>query len=87
MKLIFQPRGLVAASALAIFPTSPVVAIAALPFLFATLETGRGVSVAEKYASREAWAALALGIGAGSGVIIALLGQTWGLSLLAIGVA
>jgi hypothetical protein len=79
--------GLLAASALLVFPTTPVVAAGALPFLFAALEIGRGVSVAEKYVVRETWAAVALGLGAGSGVIIALLGQPWGMALLAGGVA
>lgn len=79
--------GLVAALVLALFPTTAPLAVVALPFLFAALEIGRGVSVAEKYAVREAWAAVALGLGAGSGVLIALLGQAWGLTLLAVGVA
>lgn len=79
--------GLVAALVLALFPTTASVAMVALPFLFATLEIGRGVSVAEKYAAREGWAAVALALGAGSGVLVALFGQAWGLTLLAAGVA
>lgn len=79
--------GLTAVLVVALLPATAIVTIAALPFLFAVLEIGRGVSVAEKYATREAYAAIALGLGAGSGVLAALLGQGYGLALLSLGVA
>ncbi|CAN5166683.1 hypothetical protein BH11ACT5_BH11ACT5_15020 [soil metagenome] len=79
--------GLVAAVGLALFSQVPLVVAVTLPFLFAALETGRGVSVAERYSTREAWSAVALGLGAGLGVILALVGQQWGLIPLAAGIA
>jgi hypothetical protein len=79
--------GLVAAAVLVAGHGVPLVAAATLPFLFAALEIGRGVSVAEGYANRELGAAVALGLGAAAGVVLALVHQTWGLVPMGIGIA
>jgi hypothetical protein len=79
--------GLIAAAATGIFHSVPLVVCIALPFLFATLEVGRGVSVAEGYQFRELWSAIALGVGAAVGVIAGLVHQPWALAAMAIGIA
>ena len=79
--------GLIAAVAMIGFPTVPAVICVTLPFLFAALEVGRGVSIAEGYPFREIASAIALGIGAAVGVIAALLHQPWGLIAMGIGIA
>jgi hypothetical protein len=71
--------GIVAGVALVIGHGVPLAVCATLPFLFAALEIGRGVSVAEGYAHREVGAAIALGLGAAAGMVAALLHQGWGL--------
>lgn len=79
--------GLVAAAATAVLPSTPLVVCIALPFLFAALEVGRGVSVAEGYPFRELWSAIVLGVGAAVGVIAGLVHQQWGLTAMGIGIA
>jgi hypothetical protein len=78
--------GLLAALAMIAFHSAPIVICVTLPFLFAALEVGRGVSVAEGYASREVASAIALGTGAAVGVIAALVHQPWGLVAMGAGV-
>jgi hypothetical protein len=51
----------------------------ALPVLLASLEVGRGVSVAERLDGREMWAAALVAVGAIIGLTAAYLGQPWGL--------
>jgi hypothetical protein len=65
----------------------PLIVCGTLPFLFAALEIGRGVSIAEGYAHREVGAAIALGVGAAAGVVAGLLHQTWGLVPMGAGIA
>lgn len=79
--------GLIAATATVVFHSAPLVVCLALPFLFAVLEVGRGVSVAEGYPYRELWSAIALGVGATVGVIASLMHQPWGLAAIGIGIA
>jgi hypothetical protein len=86
------PSWLVAVAAAAVLamviaPSSVLVVALALPALFTVLEVGRGVSVAEGFARREVAAAIALGLGAGVGLIAALTGSSIGFVPLAIGVA
>jgi hypothetical protein len=57
-----------------------------LPILLASLEVGRGVSVAERLDVREMWAAVAVGAGALCGVLAAFAGQKWGLIPLVTGI-
>ena len=79
--------GLIAAVGMIGFSTVPAVICVTLPFLFAALEVGRGVSIAEGYPLREVASAIALGLGAGIGVIAALVHQPWGLVAMGIGIA
>jgi hypothetical protein len=76
----------VASLAVAIFPTNPVVLCVALPALIASLEVGRGVSVAERLDAREAWAAVCVALGALGGVAVAFLGGDWGFVPLVAGI-
>jgi hypothetical protein len=71
----------------AVFFAQPIVICVALPVLLTSLEVGRGVSVAERLDTREAWAAGAVGAGALAGVAVAYLGGGWGFIPLAAGVA
>jgi hypothetical protein len=66
--------------------TNPVVLCIALPVLLASLEVGRGVSVAERLDKREVVAAVAVGVGALFGVGVAYLGGTWALIPLVAGI-
>jgi len=77
----------VAAVAVAANHLNPWVLSLALPVLLASLEVGRGVSVAERLDRREAWAALIVGIGALGGVVVAFAGLDWGLIPLVAGIA
>lgn len=79
--------GLLAAAAMVALPTTPVVICLTLPFLFAALEVGRGVSVAEGYPFRELGSAIVLGVGAAIGVVGALFHQPWGLAAMGVGIA
>ena len=63
-----------------------VVLCVGLPILLASLEVGRGVSVAERLDIRELWAAVAVGAGALTGVLAAFAGQLWGLIPLVTGI-
>lgn len=75
-----------ASLAVAIFFTNVVVLCIALPVLLASLEVGRGVSVAERLDRREAFAAVLVGVGALVGVGVAYLGQSWGFIPLVTGI-
>jgi len=78
---------LVATIAVIALPESAVVICLALPVLLASLEVGRGVSVAERLDSREMIAAACVGAGALAGVVLAVLDVRWALIPLAAGVA
>ena len=60
-------------------PSNAIVLYVALPVLLASLEVGRGVSVAERLDTREIWASVLVGSGALAGVLVAFSGQTWGM--------
>jgi hypothetical protein len=79
--------GLLAALVMIVFHTNPIAVCLTLPFLFGTLEVGRGVSVAEGYPYRELVSAVALGFGAATGVVLALLHESFGLVALSLGIA
>ena len=79
--------GLIAAAAMIAFSSVPLVICLTLPFLFGALEVGRGVSIAEGYPLREVASAIALGLGAATGVIAALAHQPWGLVAMGTGIA
>jgi hypothetical protein len=64
-----------------------VVLCVALPILLASLEVGRGVSVAERLDTREIWASVLVGSGALAGVLVAFSAQTWGMIPLVAGIA
>ncbi len=86
------PRWLAALAVLATimvaaFFRQPIVICLALPVLLTSLEVGRGVSVAERLDTREAWAAGSVGAGALAGIAVAYLGGGWGFIPLAAGVA
>lgn len=66
-----------AALAVAIGYHSAAVVCIALPVLVASLEVGRGVSVAERLDGREFWAALSVGAGALVGVLAGFTGAPW----------
>ena len=76
----------VCALVLAVFSQSAAALCIVLPVLVASLEVGRGVSVAEHLDVREMWAAIAVGLGALSGVLAAFAGQTWALIPLVAGI-
>ncbi len=76
----------VTAAAIAIEYQNAVVLCIGLPILLASLEVGRGVSVAERLDIREMWAAIAVGAGALTGVLVAFAGQSWGLIPLVTGI-
>lgn len=78
---------LLAALAVVVQFTNPIVLCIALPVLLSALEVGRGVSVAEHLDHREVWAALLVGLGALGGIGVAYLGGSWGLVPLVGGVA
>ncbi|MDJ0337571.1 hypothetical protein [Cryobacterium sp. PH31-O1] len=67
--------------------SSAVVLCVALPVLLASLEVGRGVSVAERLDTREIWASVLVGSGALAGVLVAFTAQTWGMIPLVVGIA
>jgi hypothetical protein len=75
-----------AALAVVILPTNAFVLCGALPVLVASLEVGRGVSVAERLDLREMWAAIAVGAGALAGVLSAFSGFSWALIPLVAGI-
>ena len=77
---------LVATLSVIVAPTNAIVLCVALPALLASLEVGRGVSVAERLDSRETLAAVLVGLGALAGVGAAYAGATWGLIPLVVGV-
>lgn len=77
---------LMASLAVALFSGNVVVLCLALPVLIASLEVGRGVSVAERLDTREGWAAAAVGAGALLGVGVAYLGESWGFLPLVLGI-
>ncbi|WP_166789056.1 hypothetical protein [Cryobacterium sp. TMT1-21] len=70
---------LAAALGVALNYRNPVVLCVALPVLVASLEVGRGVSVAERLDRREIWASASVGAGALIGVLSAFAGFDWGL--------
>lgn len=74
------------AIAIAIEYQNAVVLCIGLPILLASLEVGRGVSVAERLDVREMWAAIAVGSGALIGVLAAFAGRPWGLIPLVTGI-
>jgi len=77
---------LVAAIAVAVQFDNAVVLCIALPVLLASLEVGRGVSVAERLDSREIGAAIAVGAGALAGVLAGFAGQRWAIIPLVAGI-
>ncbi len=76
----------IAAGAVAVNFASPWVIAIALPVLLASLEVGRGVSVAERLDGRETWAAVVVGVGALTGVVVAFVGAEWGFVPLVAGI-
>ncbi len=78
---------LLAALAVIVQATNPIVLCVALPILLSSLEVGRGVSVAERLDRREAVAAVLIGIGGIVGVGVAYQGGSWGFIPLVIGIA
>ncbi|AMB57847.1 hypothetical protein [Microterricola viridarii] len=58
----------------------------ALPVLLASLEVGRGVSVAERLDVREIWAAISVGVGALVGVLAGFANLDWALLPLVLGI-
>lgn len=90
--LLGSPRWLtilavIAALALAVAPQSVVVACATLPLLFAALEVGRVVSVASKRDRIELQASGVFTAFLAVAVVLAILGQAWTFSIIAIGAA
>lgn len=77
---------LIAALAVAIRFDDAVVLCIALPVLLASLEVGRGVSVAERLDTREIGAAIAVGVGALAGVLAGFSGARWALIPLVAGI-
>ncbi|KQR52182.1 hypothetical protein ASF88_11475 [Leifsonia sp. Leaf336] len=77
---------LLAALAVAVAFDNAVVLCIALPILVASLEVGRGVSVAERLDVREFWAAVAVGLGALIGVLAGFAGAHWALIPLVAGI-
>ncbi|GIT81033.1 hypothetical protein LLS1_27020 [Leifsonia sp. LS1] len=77
---------LLAAVAVAVGYHNAWVLCIALPVLVASLEVGRGVSVAEHLEVREMWSALAVGAGALCGVLCAFAGLDWALIPLVAGI-
>ncbi|SEN94921.1 hypothetical protein SAMN05216281_12041 [Cryobacterium luteum] len=67
--------------------TNAIALCVALPILLASLEVGRGVSVAERLDTREVWASVLVGSGALAGVLVAFTAQTWGMIPLVAGIA
>ena len=67
--------------------SNAVVLCVALPILLASLEVGRGVSVAERLDTREIWASVLVGSGALAGVLVAFTAETWGMIPLVAGIA
>lgn len=63
-----------------------VVLCIALPVLLASLEVGRGVSVAERLDVREMWAAIGVGVGALAGVVAGFANAEWALLPLVFGI-
>jgi len=78
---------LVAALSVIVAPTNAVVLCISLPALLASLEVGRGVSVAERLDTRETLAAVLVGLGALAGVGVSYAGGSWGLIPLVVGVS
>ena len=77
---------LLAAVVLAVNDTNVVALCIGLPILVASLEVGRGVSVAERLDRREVWASVAVGGGALAGVLAAFSGAPWALIPLLLGI-
>jgi hypothetical protein len=77
---------LIAAIAVAVQFENAIVLCVALPVLLASLEVGRGVSVAERLDSREVAAAIVVGAGALAGVLAGFAGQSWALIPLVAGI-
>ncbi|TFD70117.1 hypothetical protein [Cryobacterium sp. Hb1] len=67
--------------------SNALVLCVSLPILLASLEVGRGVSVAERLDTREIWASVLVGSGALAGVLVAFTAQTWGMLPLVAGIA
>ena len=67
--------------------SNALVLCVSLPILLASLEVGRGVSVAERLDTREIWASVLVGSGALAGVLVAFTAQTWGMIPLVAGIA
>lgn len=78
---------IIAALAVGFAFSNVVVVCIALPILLASLEVGRGVSVAERLDIREIWAATLVGVGALTGVLVAFTGGRWGFIPLVVGIA
>jgi hypothetical protein len=77
---------LLAAAVVAFNFQNAIVLCVALPVLVASLEVGRGVSVAERLDVREMWAAIVVGVGALAGVLGAFAGLMWALIPLVAGI-
>ncbi|MEN2739381.1 hypothetical protein ABCS02_16435 [Microbacterium sp. X-17] len=77
---------MLAAIAVAVAYTNAVVLCVALPVLVASLEVGRGVSVAERLDTREFWAAVTVGVGALAGVVAGFARIEWALIPLVAGI-
>jgi hypothetical protein len=77
---------LLAAIAVAVQFENAIVLCVALPVLLASLEVGRGVSVAERLDAREIGAAIIVGVGALAGVLAGFAGLRWALIPLVAGI-
>lgn len=90
--LLGSPRWLtilavLAAFVLAVAPQSVLVACVTLPFLFAALEVGRVASVASKRDRVELQASALFTVFLAVAVVLAIAGQSWAFSIIAIGAA
>lgn len=72
---------------LAVLPPNAILLAIGLPILIASLEVGRGVSVAERLDRREIAASVAVGVGALLGVLAGFAEQQWALIPLVVGIA
>ncbi|MFC5930739.1 hypothetical protein D6T64_13205 [Cryobacterium melibiosiphilum] len=77
---------LLAALLVALNHTSALVLCLGLPILLASLEVGRGVSIAERLDTREIWASVAVACGALGGVLAGFADASWALVPLVAGI-
>lgn len=76
----------IAALSITISGGNVVMVCIGLPFLLASLEVGRGVSIAEQLNGRELAASIAVGLGALSGIVLAFIDEHWALTPLVLAI-